>query len=123
MLKTLISLLFILSFTAHANVAFEVEGKLNLFKKSETSSIEYILQTKRETFHISNKNYFTYGCKEGEFLIVPNYIPEGTYSIVEILSCKEFGDDEMDSYCPKNLELVCGAPIDFKCVNHYCDQV
>jgi hypothetical protein len=123
MIKTFISLLFILSFSANANVAFEVEGKLSLFRKSETSSMEIVLRSRGEEFQITNKNYFTYGCKEGEFLVVSNYHPEGTYSIVEILSCKEFGDDEMEGYCPKNLNLVCGAPIDYKCENHYCDQV
>lgn len=123
MLKTFISLFFILNFNAMANVAFEVKGKLKLFRKSNNSQMEIVLKTNEGEFNISNKNYFTYGCKVGEFLIVPNYVPKDTYSIVEILSCKEFAEDQVDSYCPKNLKLVCGSPIEYKCENYYCDEV
>ncbi|RLA62837.1 MAG: hypothetical protein DRQ88_05490 [Epsilonproteobacteria bacterium] len=123
MLKIFISLLFILSLNASANVAFEVKGKLKLFRKSDNSKMEIILKSNEGEFKITNKNYFTYGCKKGEFLIVSNYVPEDTYSIIEILNCKKFGDDQVDSFCPKNLDLVCGAPIDFRCENYYCDEL
>jgi len=115
MLKIFVSMFFI--FNANANVAFEVKGKL--FRTSNNS----ILKSNEGEFVISSKNYFTFGCKKGEFLIVSNYAPQGTYSIIETLSCKEFAKDQVGGHCPKNLDLVCGAPIDFKCENYYCDEI
>jgi len=122
MLKTFISLIFILNFNANASVAFEVEGKLNLFKLPNNSQEALILKSNEGELHITNKNYFTYGCKQGEFLVVSNYYPEGTYSIVEILSCEEFEEESSNGGCPKNLDLVCGSPIEYKCENYYCDE-
>lgn len=119
MFKIIFSLIFLFNFNSYANVAFEVKGKLIFTKESP---IKMVLKSNEGDFHISNKNYYTYGCKKGAFMIVSNYAPRNTYSIVEVMSCKDFDNNSKQKICPKNLDFVCGAPIEFKCENHYCER-
>ena len=94
---------------AFGSVVFKVEGEIKVDEYENTIGPIVHLISEGQVLELSNTPEELMGCKIGVFEVVSNYIPENTYTVLNIIQCLEFEEDHFYG-CPKIFNPVCGQP-------------
>jgi hypothetical protein len=76
---------------ASANIAFEVKGQLEV----NTDKRSYI-GTERGTLEVTSIMESEKSCSFGRFLVVTNYFPQETFTLIEVLNCYDTSLNKLD---------------------------
>ncbi|MBT3586978.1 MAG: hypothetical protein HN509_18850 [Halobacteriovoraceae bacterium] len=93
MKKTLTTLTFCLLCTAlfnvsHASTAFEVQGSLEVVKVDQPGDFGLKIVTEEGELNISELQAKFSFCDRGIYLVVNNYYPEDSYTLLDIIDCQ-----------------------------------
>jgi hypothetical protein len=116
----LAALLIAISFNSMANIAFELEGQLEL-NKNNKDSIQAMITNDEGTFLITHFEEEKTNCVTGEYILVENMHPQNTFSVLEVNNCApEYIDyslpkNQIVNTCNKVFAPICGRPALEKC--------